>query len=147
VDESNLTSDISFADPPNLPLAEHIHRLVTLKRSSRSLEFPKPLLGVYSTLDCSMVLFQDVVQVLYWPMSAAPPERSFLLYVWDRRTVDRCQIRVDDAGLRMTSVTQRLTKQPFGRIRVAQRRQQEIDGGTAGIDRPIQVTPAPFTRM
>jgi hypothetical protein len=101
VDESELTADISFAYPPNLPLAEHIHRFVTLNRPSRSLEFPEPLLGVYSTLDRSMVLFQDVVQVLYRPMSAAPPERSFLLYVWDRRAVDRRQIRVDDARLRM----------------------------------------------
>jgi hypothetical protein len=46
------------------------------------LEFPKLLLGVYSALDCWMVLFQYVVQVLYRPMSAAPLERSFfLLYV------------------------------------------------------------------
>ena len=101
MDESELTADISFAHPPNLPLAEHIHRLVTLNRPSRSLEFPEPLFGVYSTLDRSMVLFQDVVQVLYRPMSAAPPERSFLLYVWDRRAVDRRQIRVDDARLRV----------------------------------------------
>jgi hypothetical protein len=123
VDESDLPSDIRFAYPSNVPLPEHLHRLVTLNRPSRSLEFPEPWLGIYSTLDRSMVLFQDVVPVQYRPMSAAPPERSFLLYVWDRRAVDRCQICVDDPGLSMTSVTQRLTKQPLGRIRVAQRRQ------------------------
>jgi hypothetical protein len=100
VDEpSDLTSDIHFAYPPSLPLPDHIHRLVPLNRPSRNLEFPESLLGVYLTLDSSMVLLQDVVQILHRPMSASPPQRSFLPYVWDRRTVDRCKIGVDDAGL------------------------------------------------
>jgi hypothetical protein len=53
----------------------------------------------------------------------APPaaERLFLLDVCNRRTVDRRQIRVDDTGLRMRSVTQRFAKQPFGGIGVARR--------------------------
>jgi hypothetical protein len=62
VDESDLPSDILLAYPSNLPLAEHMHRLVTLNRSSSSLEFPKPLLGVYSTLDRSMVLSHNALR-------------------------------------------------------------------------------------
>jgi hypothetical protein len=61
VDELNLTPNIVPIHPPSLPLPDHIHRLIPLNRPSRSLELPKPLLGVYSTLDRSMVLFQDVV--------------------------------------------------------------------------------------
>jgi hypothetical protein len=38
----------------------------------------------------------------------------------------------------------RLAEQPFGGIGIAQCRQQEIDGGTCGIDRPAQVAPAAF---
>jgi len=94
-------SDIIALHPPNLSLADHIHRFVPLDRPSSSLEFPKPLLGVDATLDRPMVLFEDVVQVLHRPMPASPPEYSFLLSVWERRAVDGCQIGVDDPRLRM----------------------------------------------
>src|ERR1700681_3869420 len=50
---------------------------------------------------------------------------------------NRRQIRVDDARLRMGSITQ-----SFGCIGIAQRRKQEINGGTGRIDGPIQVAPA-----
>ena len=42
----------------------------------------------------------------------------------------------------MGSITQRFAKQPFGCIRVAQCRKQEINGGTVRIDGPIQLAPA-----
>src|ERR1035437_5713977 len=42
----------------------------------------------------------------------------------------------------MGSIAERLAKQQLGSIGVAKRRQQEIDGGTLGIDGPIQVAPA-----
>jgi hypothetical protein len=79
VDELNLTPKIIPVQPPNLTLPDHMDGFVALDRSTSCLEFSESLLGVYSTLDRSMVLFQDVVQVLYRPMSASPPERSFLL--------------------------------------------------------------------
>src|SRR5664280_3337240 len=39
-------------------------------------------------------------------------------------------------------IAERLAKQPLGSIGVAQRSQQEIDGGTLGIDGPVQIAPA-----
>ena len=56
-------------------------------------------------------------------MPAAPAEDPFLLYAWDRRAVDRRQIRVDDPGLWMGWITQRLAKQSFGCVGVTPRRQ------------------------
>ena len=41
----------------------------------------------------------------------------------------------------MRWIAQRLAEQTFGRGGIAQRRQQEVDGGTRGIDGPIEVTP------
>src|SRR5215468_4951243 len=41
----------------------------------------------------------------------------------------------------MRWIVERLAEQAFGRRRIAQRRQQEVDGGTRGIDGPIKVTP------
>ena len=42
----------------------------------------------------------------------------------------------------MGSIAECLAKQALGSIGVAQRRQQEIDGGPPGIDGPVQVAPA-----
>jgi hypothetical protein len=73
VDELNLTPNISSAHPPNLPLPHHVHRLITLNRSLRRLEFSETLLGVHPAFDRAMILFQDIVQVLHWsvPTTAA----------------------------------------------------------------------------
>lgn len=50
-------------------------------------------------------------------------------------------IGVDDAGLRMRWIAESLAEQVFGRRSIAQRRQQEVDGDTGGIDDPVEVTP------
>jgi hypothetical protein len=42
----------------------------------------------------------------------------------------------------MGSITQLVAKQSFGCIGIAQRRNQEINGGTGRSDGPIQVAPA-----
>jgi hypothetical protein len=44
VDEPILTPDATPAQPPHLALPNYAHRLIALNRSSRSLEFAKPLL-------------------------------------------------------------------------------------------------------
>jgi hypothetical protein len=65
------------------------------------LEFANPLFGVHSPFDRAMVLLDDVVQILDGSVPAPAMERPFLLYICDGRAVDRRQIGVDDAGLRM----------------------------------------------
>src|SRR6195256_5416790 len=104
VDELNLTPNISSAHPPNLPLPHHIHRLITLNRSLRRREFSKPLLGVHPAFDRSVVLLENVVQVLYGSVAATAAKCPFLLYVGDRRAVDRCLVRIDDTRLRMREI-------------------------------------------
>src|SRR5215831_13826520 len=41
----------------------------------------------------------------------------------------------------MRWIVERLAEQALGRRRIGQRRQQEVDGGTRGIDGPVKVTP------
>ena len=62
----------------------------------------------------------------------------------NRRAIEAGLISVDDAGLRMRWIAESLAEQAFGRRGIAQRRQQEVDGGTGGIDGPIEVTPTAF---
>jgi hypothetical protein len=48
------------------------------------LEFSEALFGVHATFDGSMVLFEDVVQVLHGSVSTAITQHSFLFTVGDR---------------------------------------------------------------
>ena len=66
IDELNLSPHIRTADPPRLPLPDHVHGLVALDRSPRRLKLTKPLLGFHASFDRSMILLQDVVHVLDW---------------------------------------------------------------------------------
>jgi len=104
-------------------------------------ERAKALLGLHSSFDCAMILLQDVVQILDRSMAAAPAQDSFRLHAGNRRAVEAGLIAFDDAGLRMRWIAERPAEQAFGRRGIAQRRQQEVDGGTGGIDGPIKITP------
>jgi len=71
VDELNLTKKIISCYPSNLSLPDHVNRFVALNRSPSRLEFSEALLGVHSTFDGSMILFENVVQVLHRSVSTA----------------------------------------------------------------------------
>ena len=74
-------------------------------------------------------------------MATTAAEDSFLLHCWNRRAIKACMIGVDDPGLWMGWIAESLSKQPFGSRSISKRRQQEVDGGSRGIDGPIEVTP------
>jgi hypothetical protein len=115
VDELILFANIIAADPSRLPLADHVHRLVTFNRSPSCSELAKALLGLHSSFDRSMILLQDVVQILDRSMSAAAAQGSFLFHSGNRRAVEAGLIGVDDAGLRMRWIVESLAEQAFGR--------------------------------
>ena len=121
VDELNLTKKIISCQPSNLPLPDHVDCFVALNRSPSCLEFSEALLGVHSTFDGSMILFENVVQVLHRSVSTAVAQRPFLFTVGDRGAVYRRQISVDHSRLGMESIAERLAKQPLGSIGVTQR--------------------------
>jgi hypothetical protein len=77
VDEPILPPNATPAQPMHLALPNYVHRLIALNRSSRSLEFTKPLLSVHSPFDRAMVLLDDVVQILDGsvgaPCGVSPP--------------------------------------------------------------------------
>ncbi len=50
VDELILFANIIVADPARLPLADHVHRLVSLNRPAGCLELAKALLGLTGRL-------------------------------------------------------------------------------------------------
>src|ERR1019366_1077061 len=88
-----------------------------------------------------MILLQDVVQVLDRSMSAAAAQGSFLFHCCNRRAVEAGPVRIYYAGLGVRWISESLAEQACGRRSIAQRRPQEVDSGTGGIDGPIEVTP------
>src|ERR1019366_6364354 len=97
VDELILFANIIVADPPRLALPDHVHRLVSLNRSPGRSKFAKALLGLHASFDRSMILLQDVVQILDGSMSAAAAQGSFLFHCRNRRAIEAGLISVDDA--------------------------------------------------
>jgi hypothetical protein len=77
VDELILTPNILPAHPSNLSFSQHVDCFITLNRSSRRLELAESLLGVHSSFNRSMVLFDDVVQILHGPVPTATAESPF----------------------------------------------------------------------
>src|ERR1019366_403400 len=65
VDELNLTKKIISCHPSNLPLPDHVDCFIALNRSPSCLKFSEALLGVHSTFDGSMILLENVIQVLH----------------------------------------------------------------------------------
>ena len=64
VDELDLSRQIISCHPSNLPLPDHVDCFVALNGSPGRLEFSESLFGVHSTFDGSMILFEEVIQVL-----------------------------------------------------------------------------------
>jgi hypothetical protein len=65
-DERGLTGGVVLRQPPDLSLADHVHRFDSLKRSPRRVKRSESLTRSDPTLDASMVLFDDIVEVPYW---------------------------------------------------------------------------------
>jgi hypothetical protein len=57
------------------------------------MEFPEALLGVDPAFDRTMILLDDVVQVLDRVIATTPAKNPFLLDGRDRRSVDGRQVR------------------------------------------------------
>src|SRR5271163_945012 len=77
VEEPILLANISVADPACLPFADHVYCLVSRNRSPSCAELAKALLGLHSSFDRSMILLQDIVQILDRSMPAAAAQGSF----------------------------------------------------------------------
>jgi hypothetical protein len=65
-----LPSDVTLLHPPDLALPNLVHHLVALNSSPCRSELPKVLLGTDLLLDGAVILLQNVVQILNWPMTA-----------------------------------------------------------------------------
>ena len=70
IDELVLRQDVTLLHPSNLTFADLMDHFVALNCLSCTTELTKMLLGTDSFLDGTVILLQDVVQILNWPMTA-----------------------------------------------------------------------------
>ena len=104
----------------------------------------KMLTRVDSSLDCAVVLFQNVIQVRHWSMPAIPLKGPFGFESHDRGRVRAVTVGVDDSRSRMVCSAERFGKKALGRGRVLLGREKEVEGGAGRIHRPVKVTPLAF---
>src|SRR5215831_365397 len=71
VDEPHLSKKIISCLSSSLPLPDQMNCFVALNRSPSRLKFSETLLGIHSTFDGSMILFENVVQVPHRPVKTA----------------------------------------------------------------------------
>jgi hypothetical protein len=89
VDELNLAKPIISCHPSNLSHPDHVDCFVALNGSPCRLEFSEALFGIDSALDGSMILFVNIIQVLYGAVSTVIAQCPFLLTIGNCGAVNR----------------------------------------------------------
>jgi hypothetical protein len=92
---------------------------ITLYSAPRRSERPKPLLCHNTLLHKTVVLFNDVVEVLNGSMPASARQVARALQTRDGRRVNGSEISVDDAWCR-SAVADRTPKQALGGLFVTE---------------------------
>src|SRR5689334_6027870 len=86
--ERNLPKDVALLQPPDLPLANHVHRLNTLNWPPRRVR-PEALTRSYAAFDGPMILLHHIVETANGPTTAAPAEFSSSLEFIDALRISR----------------------------------------------------------
>src|SRR5262249_34566317 len=92
---------------PRLAFADRVDCFVT--GAPRTPKRAKMLAGINPTLDCPMILPQDIIEVRHRSVLAAGVQRSYTRELSDRGQASRMPISVDDTRSRMV-----LPSQGFG---------------------------------
>ena len=83
MNEPHLADNVSSTRSLYLPLPQLMHSLVALERSPRRVKRPEPHTWVCSAFDKSMILLDQIVQVLDRPQLTAPMQDALLLEFTD----------------------------------------------------------------
>src|SRR5215475_6920525 len=95
LDVMDLASNIAFCQAPDLPFADHVHRLITGDGSQGAFHRSEPQAGRHSSLKESMILLQHIVQIRRWSAAAAPAQIATRLQFPDRLRVSRMPVHID----------------------------------------------------
>ena len=143
VDQPRLTDHVALRHPPRLPLAERMHYLDTADGPPRRGEPLEPQHRPGTAFNESMVLLDDVVQILALAERRTWSEKSLVFDGLERDRVSGVLVHVHDARGRRMRRTDRLAEERDGRIPVARGPEPEIQRVTVGINAPVKIVPGP----
>ena len=106
-DEGDLPLDVSFAHPSDLPLANHVHDLISLKRSPCRFKGKEAHPWLDQPFDKAMVLLDEVIQVFDLPQLDRFGKHASGFQVCHGLGIRRVFIHIDHArsGLRGVGVS------------------------------------------
>src|SRR5260370_33619073 len=128
VDESILPPHILTAHSADLTFSQDVDRFITLDGPPCCLELAESLLGVHSPLDGSVILLQDIVQVLHGPMPTSATECPFLLHLCNGGGFGCCQVVIEYAVCRIGRVLKCLRYHGCGRVCFPKMRPNDVHG-------------------
>src|SRR5258705_13815369 len=102
------------------------------------------LTGVDPPLDGAVVLLEHVVQIWHRPMPTILGQITFAFELRNGGRIRGVAVGVDHTRRGMVRSAQRFGEKAVSRGCVLLGREKEIQGGTGGIHRSIQVTPLTF---
>jgi hypothetical protein len=130
--------------PARLTFADHMDRPVAGDRTPGTPKRAEMLTRVDPPLDCTVALFQDVIEVRHRPVPAAGVQRSFTLELSDRGWVSGVTVGVDDPGSGVILPTQRSGEETLCCGRSLLGREEKVEGRAGGVDSPVEVAPLAF---
>src|SRR5208337_3194892 len=102
------------------------------------------LASIDPPLDGAVVLLEDVVQIWHRSMPAILGESAFGFELRDGGRIRGVPVGVDHSRRRMVCSAERFGKKALGCGRVLFGAEKEVEGGAAGIHRPVEITPLAF---
>ena len=124
VEQFGRSEAFVFSLPEHLSFLDHVHEFNPDQSALSCLERFDPQHRPGHPLDCSMVLFHDVVEVLHLP--DADGGAVFLVVAFDRGFVG--VTAVDRNGLGYTVATNRLFQKPQGGLCIPVLGEQKVNG-------------------
>jgi trehalose/maltose transport system substrate-binding protein len=102
------------------------------------------LTSVDPPLDGAVVLLEHVVQIWHRSMPAILGKSAFGFELRDGGRIRGVAVGVDHSRRRMVCSAERFGKKALGCGRVLLGGEKEVEGGAAGIHRPVEITPLAF---
>jgi hypothetical protein len=96
------------------------------------------------TLDCPVILLQDVIEVLHRSVLAVFLQNTLVFELHNCRRVSGILVGVDDPRVRMVRTAQGFGQKALSRCCIASSREKEVDRRTDGVYRPVQIHPFAF---
>jgi hypothetical protein len=121
-----------------------MNRFIAGDRAPCSTEGAKMLACANPTFDGPVVLFQDIIEVLYRTVLTILFKGAFGFELRDRRRIPGVLVGIDYARRGMVLSAQGFRQKALSRYCVAFSRQKKVDRRTAGVHGPVQIYPLTF---